>query len=719
MDSGERARVPGTETPGQDDDAQSERESFNPLRRAEVAPGAESVAAARPMGCELRFRWWSPPPRARLPRNPGPVAAETPLPRGRSVVHRKSRDSALGSRCWTYLCLRRSIWAAGAGGALDDGGPPSPFLMGGVPSSPSPDDKGRSAGVGGATAGGVGPLAAHGTARRFPLAGRQAARWLPLVPVVRAALVVPPCWIGSLSCRCRRRETYRGGSCSHPCTLDSTPSPRYSRPYVTNKAYTERMASCLDLAARSYAHQQAAAAAHQQRTGANKGGSSPHDVRSQLLGAPTLPFPPGLHDRWRSPHHVQDLMSSAGDNAASPPSPFGTDRSGSPAKGLDLKRTDHLTGFWPRFRSENGPGYSKSDSGRNQSPLAVPLLPPNPSPHPTDLAYEPTSKSHAEGRRCINDSVARRDLTAGPLGSPKWTLGQATSCPVCGITLAQAQMADHFQLEMDKLADFYSCRRWVDRTHEDSLPLQPEPQSACRTAYEAGKRSPLSRWESVADRDLLEEAGRIPSRRREFGIERGAPTGTPTLGAAASSRPQGVTGAQVQTKQSGGSASSARVRTQLRWFPYVVGTSTANAAGFRLWARRGSAHNATRSRAPLTCARSTSREEGGGRHLPRSASPLLVSEGHRRVHPSYVVTWCGDRPPGPNERAWRHSFNDEVQWFSPPRDTTSREVRREVSRRYGEFYSHDGEICRAVVRIEKWRSWLVGFSTSLRISAWA
>ncbi|KAL3200993.1 hypothetical protein MRX96_053575 [Rhipicephalus microplus] len=71
------------------------------------------------------------------------------------------------------------------------------------------------------------------------------------------------------------------------------------------------------------------------------------------------------------------------------------------------------------------------------------------------------------------DAFALATATVGtaPLGSPKWTLGQATSCPVCGITLAQAQMADHFQLEMDKLADFYSCRRWVDRTHEDNMPL--------------------------------------------------------------------------------------------------------------------------------------------------------------------------------------------------------------------------------------------------------
>ncbi|XP_054920542.2 uncharacterized protein [Dermacentor andersoni] len=302
----------------------------------------------------------------------------------------------------------------GAGGGLDDGGPPSPFLMGGVPSSPSPDDKGRSAGVGGTTAGGVGPLLPTAQPAGFPLLGGKQPGGFPLsllygqpssYLLVGSAPFMPLPPQGDLS----------RGLLFPPLHAGFDPLAK------------ERMASCLDLAARSYAHQQAAAA--HQRAGANKGGSSPHDVRNSLLGAPTLPFPPGLHDRWRSPHHVPDLLSSAGagDNAASPPSPFGTDRSGSPAKGLDLKRTDHLN---------------------------------------------------------------------GPLGSPKWTLGQATSCPVCGITLAQAQMADHFQLEMDKLADFYSCRRWVDRTHEDSLPLQPEPQSACRTAYEAGKRSPLSRWET-------------------------------------------------------------------------------------------------------------------------------------------------------------------------------------------------------------------------------
>ncbi|XP_075730903.1 uncharacterized protein LOC142774431 isoform X3 [Rhipicephalus microplus] len=307
-------------------------------------------------------------------------------------------------------------FAQGAGGALDDGGPPSPFLMGGVPSSPSPDDKGRSAGVGGATAGGVGPLLPTAQPAGFPLLGGKQPGGFPLsllygqpssYLLVGSAPFMPLPPQGDLS----------RGLLFPPLHAGFDP--------LAKVLQAERMASCLDLAARSYAHQQAAAAAHQQRT--NKGGTSPHDVRSQLLGAPTLPFPPGLHDRWRSPHHVQDLMSSAGDSAASPPSPFGTDRSGSPAKGLDLKRTDHLS---------------------------------------------------------------------GPLGSPKWTLGQATSCPVCGITLAQAQMADHFQLEMDKLADFYSCRRWVDRTHEDNMPLQPEPQSACRTPYEAGKRSPLSRWET-------------------------------------------------------------------------------------------------------------------------------------------------------------------------------------------------------------------------------
>ncbi|CAN8010019.1 unnamed protein product [Ixodes pacificus] len=55
-------------------------------------------------------------------------------------------------------------------------------------------------------------------------------------------------------------------------------------------------------------------------------------------------------------------------------------------------------------------------------------------------------------------------------------------------------MADHFQLEMDKLADFYSCRRWVDRSHEEAS--LPEPQVQCRPSYDAGKRSPLSRWET-------------------------------------------------------------------------------------------------------------------------------------------------------------------------------------------------------------------------------
>ncbi|XP_077500959.1 uncharacterized protein LOC144111507 isoform X2 [Amblyomma americanum] len=309
-------------------------------------------------------------------------------------------------------------FAQSAGGGLDDGGPASPFLLGGVPSSPSPDDKGRSAGVGAATAGGVGPLLPTAQPAGFPLLGGKQPSGFPLsllygqpssYLLVGSAPFMPLPPQGDLS----------RGLLFPPLHAGFDP--------LAKVLHAERMASCLDLAARSYAHQQAAAAAHQ-RPGSNKGGSSPHDVRSPLLGGPTLPFPHGLHDRWRSPHSVPDLLSTAGPgDAGSPPSPFGQDRSGSPAKGLDLKRTDHLT---------------------------------------------------------------------GPLGSPKWTLGQATSCPVCGITLAQAQMADHFQLEMDKLADFYSCRRWVDRTHEDSLPLQPEPQSACRTAYEAGKRSPLSRWET-------------------------------------------------------------------------------------------------------------------------------------------------------------------------------------------------------------------------------
>ncbi|XP_077548593.1 uncharacterized protein LOC144161910 isoform X2 [Haemaphysalis longicornis] len=301
-------------------------------------------------------------------------------------------------------------FAQSAGGGLDDGGPTSPFLIGGVPSSPSPDDKGRSAGVGGAS-GGVGPLLPTAQPAGFPMLGGKQPGGFPLsllygqpssYLLVGSAPFMPLPPQGDLS----------RGLLFPPLHAGFDP--------LAKVLHAERMASCLDLAARSYAHQQAA----QQRPGAK---GSPHDMRSTLLGGPTLPFP-SLHDRWRSPHMgSHDLLSSAGDTA-SPPSPFGQDRSsGSPPKGLDLKRPDHLT---------------------------------------------------------------------GPLGSPKWTLGQATSCPVCGITLAQAQMADHFQLEMDKLADFYSCRRWVDRTHEDNMALQPEPQSACRTAYEAGKRSPLSRWET-------------------------------------------------------------------------------------------------------------------------------------------------------------------------------------------------------------------------------
>ncbi|KAH9366984.1 hypothetical protein HPB48_022443 [Haemaphysalis longicornis] len=255
-----------------------------------------------------------------------------------------------------------------AGGGLDDGGPTSPFLIGGVPSSPSPDDKGRSAGVGGAS-GGVGPLLPTAQPAGFPMLGGKQPGGFPLsllygqpssYLLVGSAPFMPLPPQGDLS----------RGLLFPPLHAGFDPLAK------------ERMASCLDLAARSYAHQQAA----QQRPGAK---GSPHDMRSTLLGGPTLPFP-SLHDRWRSPHMgSHDLLSSAGDTA-SPPSPFGQDRSsGSPPKGLDLKRPDHLT---------------------------------------------------------------------GPLGSPKWTLGQATSCPVCGITLAQAQMADHFQLEMDKLADFYSSR---------------------------------------------------------------------------------------------------------------------------------------------------------------------------------------------------------------------------------------------------------------------
>ncbi|XP_040360833.1 uncharacterized protein LOC121048491 [Ixodes scapularis] len=285
-------------------------------------------------------------------------------------------------------------FAQSAGGGLDDGGPTSPFLLGGVPSSPSPDDKGRSGSGGGGVPGGVGPLLPTAQPPAFPLLGGKQPGGFPLsllygqpssYLLVGSAPFMPLPPQGDLT----------RGLLFPPLHAGFDP--------LAKVLHAERMASCLDLAARSYAHQ---------RPG-SKGGA---DGRNPLLSAPTLPFP------WRGPH--LDMMGGS-DGAGGSPPPFGQDRGGSPSKGLDLKRADHL---------------------------------------------------------------------AGPLGSPKWSLGQATSCPVCGVTLAQAQMADHFQLEMDKLADFYSCRRWVDRSHEEAS--LPEPQVQCRPSYDAGKRSPLSRWET-------------------------------------------------------------------------------------------------------------------------------------------------------------------------------------------------------------------------------
>ncbi|XP_064479438.1 E3 ubiquitin-protein ligase RNF220-like [Ornithodoros turicata] len=86
----------------------------------------------------------------------------------------------------------------------------------------------------------------------------------------------------------------------------------------------------------------------------------------------------------------------------------------------------------------------------------------------------------------------------GPLSvvSPKWSAGQSASCPVCGATLAHAsQMADHLQMEMDKLADFYSCRRWMIQeasSGDEECPATAER----RPPYGPDKRSPLSRWET-------------------------------------------------------------------------------------------------------------------------------------------------------------------------------------------------------------------------------
>ncbi|KAL3245416.1 hypothetical protein MRX96_046945 [Rhipicephalus microplus] len=165
-------------------------------------------------------------------------------------------------------------FAQGAGGALDDGGPPSPFLMGGVPSSPSPDDKGRSAGVGGATAGGVGPL--------LPTA--QPAGADGVVPGPGRPLVRAPA--GS---RRPRTNSARG------------PTREARRP-------TTFAVSCW-APRRCLFH------------------------RACTTGG-------GLH-------HVQG-PDVVGRRQRRPPRrrPSERIRSGSPAKGLDLKRTDHLSGEW-------------------------------------------------------------------------------------------------------------------------------------------------------------------------------------------------------------------------------------------------------------------------------------------------------------------------------------------------------------------------------------
>lgn len=49
--------------------------------------------------------------------------------------------------------------------------------------------------------------------------------------------------------------------------------------------------------------------------------------------------------------------------------------------------------------------------------------------------------------------------------------GQAPVCPLCGITLTPQQMGEHLEHEMEKFAEFYSCRRWLaqERTQEDDL----------------------------------------------------------------------------------------------------------------------------------------------------------------------------------------------------------------------------------------------------------
>ncbi|XP_022660267.1 uncharacterized protein LOC111249989 isoform X2 [Varroa destructor] len=76
--------------------------------------------------------------------------------------------------------------------------------------------------------------------------------------------------------------------------------------------------------------------------------------------------------------------------------------------------------------------------------------------------------------------------------------GQTPICPLCGITLTPQQMSEHLELEMEKFAEFYSCRRWLaptERTQEDDLTDQ-HLDRICRLPFGQEKRSPLSRWET-------------------------------------------------------------------------------------------------------------------------------------------------------------------------------------------------------------------------------
>ncbi|OQR66569.1 hypothetical protein BIW11_04970 [Tropilaelaps mercedesae] len=51
---------------------------------------------------------------------------------------------------------------------------------------------------------------------------------------------------------------------------------------------------------------------------------------------------------------------------------------------------------------------------------------------------------------------------------------QAPVCPLCGITLTAQQMGEHLELEMEKFAEFSSCRRWLapDRPQDDDVVIR-------------------------------------------------------------------------------------------------------------------------------------------------------------------------------------------------------------------------------------------------------